>query len=386
VSERVLEQSEIDRLVAAVRRGEIATRPGALARLRHARRIDFRAGAGRDRIVRRRLPVLDLVLGRLVPALQITLTKSLRFPVRLEAAAVELKKFGDLREQLAERRTLLEVMRLDPLRGSSVLVIDSVVLYALVDALMGGLGIAEPPADREISDIEIGVVSRVLLDVLRDLENAWRPWFPLRVEHVRSERNTQLMSAIPADEVCHVATVLVTADVLPQTPIHFVMPYGSLEPLHQAISARVGAELDPNWRLSLEQSLRESEVEVAAVLGRAELSAARVRSLAPGELIQLDTEAGHDLPVLVEGEEVFRGRLGKSGHQYGLKITSRRETRNRMADRQTGQLLVRKGLISREQLAVAEVDEILNRRSLVDSIVGRGWVERRVLEQAIATG
>ncbi len=384
MTEPVLDQQSIDQLILDVRAGRIPAERGSLVRMHGVIPMDLGDPTwSQDRIIRRRLPVLDLVFDRLVPSLQVTLTKSLRFPVRAESMGVELKKFGDFRGLYSSKPCLFQVMRLDPLRGYSAMVLDTTVLYALVDSLMGGLGVAEQPGDREVSDIEASLLHRPHVDILRDFENAWKPWFPLRVEHVRSDRNVQVLSTIADEEVCHVGTIMVAGDVLPASPIHFVLPYSSLEPLLEATSARAGEEIDPNWRVHLEQNLRDSLANVAVVVGHAEVPTARMSSIAPGEIIELDRRIDEDLDVRVEGENVFKGRIGRSHQNYGVKISGWREIKRDVVDRSVGQILVRKGLISREQLAVVLVDELINRRPLLDSIVARGWVERMVLERAL---
>jgi flagellar motor switch protein FliM len=257
------------------------------------------------------------------------------------------------------------------------------IVYALVDALTGGLGVGETPAERTVSDIEESLLHKPHIDVLRDLESAWKPWFPLSVEHVRCDRVVQVMSTIPDEEVCHVGTINVAGDVLSPAPLHFVFPYTSMEPLLEATSSRIGDESDPNWRANLVQNLRDSRARVSVSLGETRLSARRIRSLAPGELIELGRRVDEEVDVLVEGQEVFKARIGQSHRCYAARITSRREPLGALQDRSTGQILLRKGLITREQLAVALVDERMNRRDLLDSISSRGWVERRVLEAAL---
>jgi flagellar motor switch protein FliM len=384
VSEGVLQQGEIDALVEAIKDGRIPTSKDSLVPLQHAARLDLTDPTwSHERVIRRGLPVLDLVFDRLGPAIQVTLTKSLRFPVRTETAGIQLMKFGDFRDRLAERACLFEVMRLDPLRGLSVVVLDTTILYALIDALMGGLGVGELPEDREVSDIEESLLLKAHREVLRDFEAAWKPWFPISVEHVRCERTVQVLSTIAEDEVCHIGSVQVAGDVLPASPIYFVMPYPSLEPLLEATSSRVGEENDPNWRLNLVQNLRASEAEIAAVLGSAEMSARAVRELTEGSLIPLGRRVHEEIDLHVEGEPVYKARIGQSRQNYAAKVTQRRRYEIEIHDRTAGQILVRKGLISREQLAVALVDERLNRRQLIDSIVSRGWVERGVLENAL---
>jgi flagellar motor switch protein FliM len=384
--DRSLSQEQVDQLVAAVRSGKIARPMSSLAPVAGARPIDFRDRRwSQDRIIRRRLPVLDLVFNGLAPSIQDTLTKNLRFPVRTALTRVGLQQFGDFIDGFGSHSTAFEVMRLNPLRGFNVIAMDAVVIYALVDALMGGLGIPEIPDSRDISDIEVSLLYRVYSEILRDLENAWRPWFPLRVEHVRTERNSKYMSTLPNEEVCHVACLEVTGDVLPPSSIYFVLPYSNLEPLHEAISGGSGEDVDPNWRTNLETHTRDLETTVTAVLGEAQLPTSKIATLAVGDVIPLPVRVDEDIEVRVEEEPILGGRLGRSGHRYGVKITARRSGAQKIVDRSALQTLVRKGLISREQLAVAQMDEILNKKSSLDSIVTRGWLDRKVMEQALSS-
>jgi flagellar motor switch protein FliM len=384
VTEPILEQEQIDQLIEAIDEGKLPAGPHALLSVRHAVPLDLSDPTwSQDRVIRRRLPVLDLVAERLAPAVQVTLTKSLRSPVRAEGISVELQKFGDFRRRLEGRRCLFEVMRLDPLAGSSMLVMAPTMTYALIDALMGGLGIADIPEDREISDIEIGVLSKVHIELLRDFENAWRSWFPLSVEHVRTDRDNQVISTLGEGDVCHVGTISLLGDVLPVSPLYFILPYTNLEPLFEATSARAGEEVDPNWRANLQLNLLEIQAAARAVLADTELSAAQIRSLQVGQVIELDKRIDQDMEIRVEGESLFKGRIGKSHSKYALRISERREIERSLMDRTAGHTLVRKGLISHEQLAVVRVDERINRRPLLDSIVARGWLERRVLENAL---
>ncbi len=384
MTERILEQEEIDQLLQAVRDGKIPTSPGSLVPLLKATPMDFSdPGWSQDRIIRRPLPVLDLVFDRLGPLVQVTLTKSLRFPIRAESFGVELKKFGDFRTEFESQACLFEVMRLDPLRGYAVMVFPTNILYALIDALMGGLGVGELPVDREVSDIEASLLEKPHLETLRDLENAWKPWFPLRVEHVRADRNVRVFSTIGDEEVCHIGKIVIAGDVLPSSPIYFVLPYASLEPLIEATAGRAGEENDPNWRVNLEHNVQETKARVSALLGTTALSTAKIQALAEGDVVELDRRVDEDIELLVEGERVYRARMGRSHGYYAARVTTRRVIKREFVDRTSGQKLVRTGLITSEQLAVAQVDERINRKLLLDSIVGRGWVERKVLEAAL---
>jgi flagellar motor switch protein FliM len=382
-----LSQSEIDRLIQGIREGQVPTGRGSLAPLLHVRPLDVGDPVwAQDRIVRRRLHVLDLIFERLGPLVQVTLTKNLRFPVRTETEAVVLQKFGDFRQQSAQGCCLFEIVRLDPLRGASMLLFEPVLIYALIDALMGGLGVGEVPGQRDLSEIEVCLLYKLRGELLRDFENSWKPWFPIQVEHLRSDRNIHVVSAIADEEVCHIGKLVIAGDVLPRSPIYFVHPYSSLEPLFEASAERGGEDLDPSWRLYLGQNLRDVAIDVSALLGSAEVPAARLAALQPGEVIELDALSGSDVDVCADSEPILKGRIGQSRLQYAVQVTELRKVQREAVDRTAGQALVRKGLITREQLQVARVDERLNRRSIIDSIVARGWAERRSVERALESG
>ncbi|MFQ5698185.1 MAG: flagellar motor switch protein FliM [Myxococcota bacterium] len=386
MTEGILSQPEIDQLVEGIRSGRVPTGRKSLVGATTARPVDLMdPNWSQDRIIRKRLPVLDLVFERLAPAVQISLTKHLRFPVRAELAGIELKKFADFRSEYAGAGGVFQILRLEPLRGYSILTLAPAISFALIDALMGGLGVADAREGRELSDIEVELLSGVHSELMRDLENAWRPWFPLRVEAVRPERQTPHFTALPDAEVCHVARLLIAGDVLPECALDVVLPYTSIEPLHDAITSRTGEETEPDWRANLDLNLRKVRAEVRCVLGTTELPASRVRALDVGDVIELPVRTDDEVSIEVERRPTFRGRLGKSHLKYGVRVTERRSVEQRTVDRTAGFVLVRKGLLSPEQLAVAQIDERLNRRPIIDSIVSRGWVERSVLETTLAS-
>jgi len=385
VSEQTLAQSEIDLLIRGIRSGEIPTGRDSIAHLLHVSPLNLTQPSwDQDRLVRRKLGVLDLVFERLGPLVQITLTKNLRFPVRTEAEKVTIQKFSDFREECKGNISLFEMIRLDPLRGTSMIILEPMLIYALIDALMGGLGVGEVPAHRELSEIEIQIIARVRDELLRDLENAWRPWFPTQVEHQRSERASHAMNTISDNEICHISRVFVSGDVLPRSPIAFVHPYAMMEPLFEATSERSGADIDPIWRQNLEQNLREVLVEVSAQLGTTDVPASRLLALQPGDLLELDTPCGAEIEIQAENETVLKGQIGKNRLNYAVQVTEVPQVEREHIDRSAGHALVRRGLITREQLALARVDERINRRSLVDSIVSRGWADRQTLDRALA--
>ena len=141
MSEPVLSQQQVDQLIEAIVSGKVSTSPDSLVEMRRAIPLDLTNPSwSQDRIIRRRLPVLDLVFDRLGPSMQVTLTKSLRSPVRTEDISVELQKFGDFRKGLEGKRRLFEIMRIDPLRGSCILVMaPKAGLRALVTAEREGV-------------------------------------------------------------------------------------------------------------------------------------------------------------------------------------------------------------------------------------------------------
>ena len=176
MTEPFLEQGQIDQLIEAIDQGKVPTQPDALLSARNAHLLDLSDPTwSQDRVIRRPLPVLNLVFGRLGPSVQVTLTKSLRSPVRVEGTSLELQKFGEFRRQLGDARTLFEMIRLDPLAGISMLVMAPTITYSLIDALMGGrIGTDGAGAD--------GSGANDHFDILAPSEVAVVP--PVSVEHI----------------------------------------------------------------------------------------------------------------------------------------------------------------------------------------------------------
>ena len=163
---QVLSQSEVDALLAAVSEGELGAEEGGEGHI-------VGGGAGgdddrvvvvydltsQDRIIRGRLPQLDVIYEKFMRAFRVSLSSALRKIATLNHASTDFLKFGEFINTLP-MPTCMSVLRFNALRGSALLVIESKLAYALVDSFFGG-------ADRPYTKIEGKDFTPIELSIIR---------------------------------------------------------------------------------------------------------------------------------------------------------------------------------------------------------------------------
>ena len=168
---QVLSQSEVDALLTAVSdsgaEGGMPDDPtGGIVQ------YDL---ANQDRIIRGRMPTLDIIHDRFIRLFRVTLSNSLRKMANLSVNSTGPLKFSEFMNSLP-LPSCLNILRLDPLRGAAVLVIESKLLYALVDSFFGGNDVPYTKIEgKDFTPIEIKIARRVVLSAIDDLEKAWEP-------------------------------------------------------------------------------------------------------------------------------------------------------------------------------------------------------------------
>src|SRR6476469_6795799 len=174
---QVLSQSEVDALLAAVSEGEIgggeAGTGGGTGTPGDERVVVVYDLTSQDRIIRGRLPQLDVIYEKFMRSFRVSLSSALRKIAALNHASTDFLKFGEFINTLP-MPTCMSVLRFNALRGSALLVIESKLAYALVDNFFGG---ADRPytkiEGKDFTPIELSIVRKVVDLAIDDLEGAW---------------------------------------------------------------------------------------------------------------------------------------------------------------------------------------------------------------------
>jgi flagellar motor switch protein FliM len=319
MSQQNLSQDEVDALLQGIT-GDI---PGA----------DSEAGASRpkgavreynlaseERIVRGRMPMLEIINERFSRNVCPALTEFAQRTLEISVGEVKVHKYSAfLRETMVP--TNFNIVSMRPLRGSGLLVCDPTLVFAFIDALFGGLG--KFPArieGREFSGTEQRVIMRMVEILIREYNKAWSGVYPLELAYQRSEMQPQFVNiAAPGDVV--VSTVFTVEIGESVGSIRVCFPYATVEPIRDVLRNNNQGEApgaDKRWIRLLSDQIQSAEVQLVAELARAPATIEQLLAMKVGDFIELDL--GKIIQAHVDGVPVLEAGYGTSNGHYAIRV------------------------------------------------------------------
>ena len=321
MEQQVLSQSEVDALLNAVSDGRIDTQESD-SRSDESKFVKYDL-TNQDRIIRGRMPTLDIIHDRFIRLFRVSLSAALRKVANIGVNSSGPIKFGEFMNSLP-LPSCLNILRVDPLRGSAVMVLEAKLLYGLVDSLFGGGEVPYTKIEgKDFTQIEIKIARRIVMAAIDDLEKAWAPVFPLKIHYSRTEINPQFVAVVPPSDVVISTTFDVELEKMSGS-IKLVIPYSTLEPIKSKLSVgfqNEQLEVDHIWINRIKNQLLGTRVNVACTIGHAWVNMRDLTELAVGDIIILDHEANKPLNITVEGINKFRGVPGVVRGNRAIKIT-----------------------------------------------------------------
>lgn len=315
MAEDILSQQEVDALLRGVTSEPEQETP--------APRGGVRAyDIGRDeRIVRGRMPGLELINERFARLLRIGLFGFARREVAVSVAVPRVQKYDDFIAGLASPASL-NVVSAGPLPGFGLFVMDAGLVFQMVETLFGGG--AQPAARVEARDFtptEQRVIRRLLSVVFEAYGKAWEPSQALDLQHVRSEVNARFISVAASSEVVVVTSIRIEFGNGSGGELHLCMPYSMLEPLRDIIHGSRQPERkdgDSHWASVLADRIQGAELELVATLARTTVTLREVQDLQVGDVIELDLPDA--VEVDADGVPLMQCKYGVFRGQYALKV------------------------------------------------------------------
>lgn len=320
---KILAQDEVDALLRGLSGGDIESESDGP--LDESGIVPFDL-ANQDRIIRGRMPVLEIVNDRFSRLCTNALSNSLRKRVELNPLSIDMTKFGDFMRSLPVP-TSINIFKMEPLRGNALAVVDARLVFALVESFFGGQGSQPKIEGREFTRIEQAIVEKVIKIVLHNMEESWRPVHDVSLELVRSEINPQFAAIVPPSDV----VVVITFEVELETAIGSLtmcLPYATIEPIRSKLHASFQTErleVDHVWMGRLKERLLETPVELKVNLGEAKLTGNQLVRLKVGDVILLDTDTDELLAVTMAGVTKFWGACGTVKGNMALQIIKEEE-------------------------------------------------------------
>ena len=318
MSAEILNQDEIDALLKGVDDGAVATEPlpedpGKVKNYDLATQV---------RIVRGRMPTLEMINDRFARLFRVGLYNMLRRTPEISVAPVKVQKFTEYTENL-HLPSSLNLIKINPLRGTALLTLDATLVFAIVDNFFGGNGRYAKIEGREFTLTEGRIVQMVLREAFADLTEAWSVCTPITIEYLNSEINPHFANIVSPSEI-----VVVTAFRIELEggggELHVTLPYAMIEPIRDLLDSGVQSdrmERDESWNRTLRAEIEEAEIELTPVLGHTTLTLGRLVDLKPGDVIPCDFDG--EVTLLAEGVPVLRGGFGVSRGQQAVKVSQR---------------------------------------------------------------
>lgn len=312
----LLSQDEIDALLHGVDDGDIDVSDESLDPA-EARSYDF---STQDRIVRGRLPTLEMVNERFARHVRISLFNMMRRSAEISVNGIQMLKFSEYIHSLFVP-TSLNMIKVHPLRGTALFTLEAKLVFVLVDNFFGGDGRFHAKIEgREFTPTERRIISLFLQQAFVDLREAWSPVLNLDFEYTESEVNPALATIVSPSEVVCVCSFAVELDGGGGN-FHVTMPYSMIEPIRDKLDAGIqsdSSDVDERWNDALREEVLTAEVEVSSSLVETEIDLRDVMQLKKGDIIPIDL----DDHVVVKAQEMpcFRAKVGTSNQYMALKI------------------------------------------------------------------
>ncbi|MCK5122413.1 MAG: flagellar motor switch protein FliM, partial [Methylococcales bacterium] len=232
----LLSQDEIDALLHGVDDGDVETETSE-GDDGNTRSYDFNS---QERIVRGRMPTLEMVNERVARYFRISLFNFLRRSAEISISGIQIQKFSEYIQGLFVP-TNLNVVRFSPLKGRALIVMEPRLVFTAVDNFFGGGGqFYNKVEGREFTPTEMRVI-RLIIDLLfKDLKEAWKPVIELEFEYLNSEVNPQFANIVSPTEIVVVSTIHVELEG-GGGDISIAMPYAMIEPIRELLDA-VGSD------------------------------------------------------------------------------------------------------------------------------------------------
>ena len=310
----LLSQDEIDALLHGVDEGIIDNEqdiePGGV------KSYDL---TSQDRIVRGRMPTLEMINERFARYTRISMFNLLRRSADVSVGGVQVMKFGEYVHTLYVP-TSLNLVKMKPLRGTALFILDARLVFKLVDNFFGGDGRHAKIEGREFTPTELRVVRMVLEQAFVDLKEAWQAVKDVQFEYVNSEVNPALANIVSPSEVVVVSTFHVELDG-GGGEMHVTMPYSMIEPLREVLDSGVQSDVDEHderWVRALREEITAAKVPLSATVVRRELKLRDLLSMQAGDVIPV--EMPEHMVLCANGVPTFKARLGAARGNLALQI------------------------------------------------------------------
>jgi flagellar motor switch protein FliM len=316
MNQQILSQDEVDALLQGI--------TGESQKLEQEEQVEGSIRnydlANQERIVRGRMPTMEIIGERFARNIRIGLFNFIRKSPEVSINGIKVQKYSAFLREIVVP-TNFNIVSVRPLRGSGLIVCDPSLVFAVIDALFGGVGKFHTRIEgRDFSPTEQRVIQRLVDCIITEYRNAWQGIYPLDLDYQRSEMQPQFANiATPSEIVVASSFTLEVGET--SGSVHFCIPYSTLEPIRDVLYSTIqgdSVETDRRWVNLMKAQIQSAEVDLVAELGHAPATVEQLLSFKPGDFVELDLDPL--IQAKVDGVPVFDCHYGTSTGKYAIKI------------------------------------------------------------------
>ena len=316
MSESFLSQEEVDALLEGVT-GESQKTEQEVLENGEVRNYDI---SSQERIVRGRMPTLELINERFARYLRIGLINYMHRTTEISVGPIRVQKYSEFIRNLVVP-TNLNLVAAKPLRGTSLFVFDPNLVFLVVDNMFGGDGRFHTRVEgRDFTATEQRIIQGMLNVVFAEYSRSWRPVYDISFEYVRSEMNSQFANIATPSEIV-VSTSFTIEFGGAAADMHICFPYSMLEPIRDILYSSMQSEqlsTDQRWIVMLRKQLKDAEVELKAQLTTTSVTLGDILKMRAGDIIPV--QIPEVITAVVDDVPLMECRYGQQGGQYAIKI------------------------------------------------------------------
>jgi flagellar motor switch protein FliM len=316
MNQQILSQDEVDALLQGI--------TGESQKLEQEEQVEGSIRnydlANQERIVRGRMPTMEIIGERFARNIRIGLFNFIRKSPEVSINGIKVQKYSAFLREIVVP-TNFNIVSVRPLRGSGLIVCDPTLVFAVIDSLFGGAGKYHTRIEgRDFSPTEQRIIGRLVDVICAEYKKAWHGVYPLDLEYQRSEMQPQFANiATPSEVIVATSFTLEIGDA--SGTIHFCIPYATLEPIRDVLYSTIqgdSAEPDRRWVKLMTQQIQAANVELVAELAHAPATVEQLLSFKTGDFIELDLKPS--IQAKVRGVPVLDAHYGISNGKYALKV------------------------------------------------------------------
>lgn len=273
-----------------------------------------------ERIVRGRMPTLELINERFARYLRIGLFNYMHRTTEISVGPIRVQKYSEFIRNLVVP-TNLNLVAAKPLRGTALFIFDPNLVFLVVDNMFGGDGRFHTRVEgRDFTATEQRIIQGLLGVVFTEYARSWKPVYELTFEYIRSEMNSQFANIATPSEIV-ISTTFSLEFGGSAAEMHICCPYSMIEPIRELLYSSMQSDQlssDKRWIVMLRKQLKDADVEITARLASTTVTLGQILKMKEGDIIPISIP--EEIIAHVDDVPLMECRYGQQGGQYALKI------------------------------------------------------------------